>query len=346
MGASEVEAAYAAAIDFGFEPLRIGLDAVGKHARECALVSTSPTWMRAYLEAVGRDTQGAGLGLLGVTRDRFKREWRELLEALTGARALSEGVPPAWERVISERIFDDSKVLWRVRSHIVAILVQADPRWDGVPPEEAEELLEAYGVRRKPGLIRCAGAFEVIVGGRTYRAGDFPPVAHLPDAWSEAWIDGLVRAGIRTVTTVENEYPFLSYVEERGGHDGLGRDGEIVVYVAGFPTPALVATLSGLAGRSPTTQFRHWGDADVGGVRIWRFLRGRLGRPLDVFRTTAEWVRAEAASGGRPLSQVERASLARLRAELASDSRSDAQTMRAMIDALLAGGRKLEQERF
>jgi Uncharacterized protein conserved in bacteria C-term(DUF2220) len=114
------------------------------------------------------------------------------------------------------------------------------------------------------------------------------------------------------ITTIENEYPFLSYIEDAGGPAGLTSRDEVAVYTAGFPTPRLVATLASLAARSGAA-FQHWGDADVGGLRIWWFLRSRLACPLTLVRTTAEWVAAEASSGGRPLSNIERRALARMK---------------------------------
>src|SRR5207245_11286530 len=92
-----------------------------------------------------------------------------------------------------------------------------DPRWDGIPLEDATDLLEAYGVRRKPGLIRCAGSGAIRVAGREYRLDDCTPVAHLPDGWSGAWVDALANSGVRLVRTSGNELPLVSCVAEAGG---------------------------------------------------------------------------------------------------------------------------------
>src|SRR5260370_33251118 len=124
-----------------------------------------------------------------MRRDRCRGEWRELVPAVPLADALAAGITPAWERIVSERLLGDSKLLGRVRSHIVSLLLRSDPRWDGVPPNEAGDLLEPYGVRRKPGLIRCAGVVSVHVNPRLYKLEDFGPVAHLPGGWAEAWIE-------------------------------------------------------------------------------------------------------------------------------------------------------------
>jgi hypothetical protein len=342
---ANVTTAYEIAKQFGFEPLATCLSQIEHHAT-CVAGKTEPAWMRDFLEKFATGVRNADLSIIGMQRDRFKREWRELASALTVAAALACGITPAWERIVSEKLLGDSKLLGRVRSHVVSLLLRADPRWDGVPLNEAGDLLEFYGVRRKPGLIRCAGVLTLLVRSRVYQLEDFVPVAHLPDAWAEPWLEAVLKSGVRTLTTVENEYPFLSYVEEAGGPSGLGMRGELVVYTAGFPTPALMSVLTLLSRRFGDISFRHWGDADVGGIRIWWFLRQRLGRSIELFRTTAAWVEAEVTGGGRLLSGSEKHGLRRLQAELESASGSDIAGVRDLIDVLLKHGIKLEQERF
>ena len=43
-----------------------------------------------------------------------------------------------------------------MRPLVVDVLLRADPRWEGLSRDDAPDLLEAYGVRRKPALLRCA----------------------------------------------------------------------------------------------------------------------------------------------------------------------------------------------
>jgi hypothetical protein len=302
--------------------------------------------MQEHLRAIARGTRKADLRTLGMSRDRFKRQWRDLLPALTAAAGLAGGIAPAWERLISERLLGDSKLLGRLRPLVIGLLVRADPRWEGLPVEDSGDLLDVYGVRRKPGLIRCAGAAPLRVGGALYRMEDFVPIAHLPLTWTEAWLEGVHEAGIRQVTTIENEYSFLAYVEESGGPAGLGARRELVVYTAGFPDPALTATLARLAERAVGVSFRHWGDADVGGIRIWYYLRSRLRRPLDVYRSTSAWILAEAVRGGKALTSLEAAALARIDAELTALEGEDIAAARAAVAAMLACGLKFEQERY
>jgi len=152
------------------------------------------------------------------------------------------------------------------------------------------------------------------------------------------------------MTTIENETPFLAYVEEAGGPAGLGDRGELAVYTAGFPDPTLLDALATIAARKPSVEFRHWGDADLGGLRIWWLIRTRLGCPVALYRTRAEWLEATVARGGaQALEDGERAGLARLRRQLEASPWAGAADLGdavELIAMLVRLGRKAEQERW
>lgn len=361
LGPAELEAAYRLARADGFEPLGEALEALAAHARGLTgppvltaagaappAGTAPPEWMRVFLLRAAEGARRADLGPIGMSRERFKRERRETLDALTAAAAIAGGAA-GWERVVSERVLGDSKRLAAIRPRVADLLARADPRWEGLLPEETAGLLEAYGVRRRPGLLRCAGRAILAVGGREYRLEDFVPTAHLPETWGPAWIGGIVASAPAWITTIENEYPFLAYAEEAGGPAGLGARGEVAVYTAGFPAPAIVDALAEVARLSPDTRFRHWGDADLGGLRIWWLLRTRLGRPLAPFRTDAGWLEREAGRGGVALGDAERAALGRLRDQLGASPAAagpDVVAAIGLVDALLRLGVKVEQERY
>ena len=236
IGSQEIERAYRLAMADGFEPLADALAALAAHVR--ALRSDAgPDWLGRFLARVEEGATKADLSALGTTRDRFKRERRDVLAALTACSALARGTLGGWQRVVSERLFGDSKRLGALRARVVEFLIRADPRWDGIGPDDAAELLEAYGVRRKPAVLQCAGCATLHVAGRAYRLEDFRPTAHLPGEWAKAWIDALSSPAVACITTIENEFPYLAYVEAAGGPAGLGARGEIVVYTGGFPPP-------------------------------------------------------------------------------------------------------------
>lgn len=349
IGPDEIDTAYRLAGTEGFEPLAVALAALGSHAR--ALKSPAGTdWMTRFLTRVEEGAAAADLSVLGMARERFKRERRDVIDALRAATHLATGEVAGWERVVSERLFADSKRLGALRARVVDLLIRADPRWDGIAPDDASELLEAYGVRRKPGVLHCAGRAVLEVAGRCYRLEDFVPTAHVPGAWAASWVDALSSPGLTCVTTIENEFPFLAYVDEAGGPEGLGARGEIAVYTAGFPTPLLADSLAAIARHDPAKRLQHWGDADAGGLRIWWLLRTRVARPVALVRTTAAWVaRVADEGGGARLPSGDRAALRRLRDQLSSApcaAEDDVRDAIALIDVLLALGVKVEQERY
>lgn len=365
MGPAEVRAAYAVAAACGYRPLRAALDAlIGEVERLLAAAEQgqdAPDWWRAYLGGVRHAAQDADLRPLGIgTRARIKTEWPELRDALAAADRLSRTLD-GWARHVSETLFADSKRLTAISARVAGILRVADPRWSDVEaPADPGEVLQAYGIRRRPPTITCAGAVVLRRGGaagertREYQLADFQPVAVLPGAWGPALAAGALAAGIRTVTTVENEYPFFSYVEEAGGPEGLGDRGELVVWTSGFLADHLLDLLTRMAAEGgPEMSFRHWGDADPAGLSIWWQIRSRLGRPVALYRSTAEWVEHAAGREGQPLTEADRRLLAahvdRFRAaakELPTEvPPHDVLQAAALAKALLRLEVKLEQER-
>ncbi|WP_224242321.1 Wadjet anti-phage system protein JetD domain-containing protein [Hyalangium gracile] len=346
LGPEHVDTAYALAREFGYEPLASILAMLAEHVRDLSARAEVP-WARAFLAAASVELARGEGGRLGASRERLKRDWRDWRDALTAAAALAGGAQ-GWERVVSERLFTDSKRLAAIRGQVAGVLVRMDPRLAEAAPEEPQEVLEAYGLRRRPGLVRCAGCAELRVGGRQYRLEDFAPSAHLPEGWAEAWVEGVSAAAVDVITTVENEYPFLSYIEEAGGPWALGARRELVVYTGGFPPPVLSRALGLLSARRADVRFRHWGDADLGGLRIWWHLRRSLARPLELFRTTPEWLlrHHQRAQG---LSASEHSELERLLQALRGSAEADCPDVREacrLVELLLSLGFKVEQERY
>jgi hypothetical protein len=344
LGPAEVDPALEQARRLGFLPLG---DALAALTTTCAsLRGGGPSWLDQMLDDVRVGAATANLSPLRISRERFKRDHHDVVDALRTAVALWRG-ESGWERVVSERLFGNSKRIASLRGELGRLLVLLDPRFAGLEAGDVGDVLEVCGLRRKPGFVACAGDFAIPVSDRSYRLADFTPSAWLP----EAWLPMVARAGASTttVTTIENEVPFFAYVEEAGGPAALGLRGELVVYVAGFPGPHVVALLAELRQNNPTLAVRHWGDADLGGLRIWWFLRKRLG-PIALFRTTSSWVEQHAA-GARSLPRQERGALAHLRDQLSAHLELDPEAVDvvaavALADTLVKRGIKIEQERW
>jgi hypothetical protein len=132
-----------------------------------------------------------------------------------------------------------------------------------------------------------------------------------------------------SVITVENATSFSELAAVRPAST-------LLVFTAGFASPTVVRLLQAIRAVAPSIQFWHWGDMDVGGLRILAHLRRHLEtvRPLAMDSRTFERHRIHA----QPLTQRERDSLLSLGTlELVADCGP-------LIGSLLAAGQKLEQE--
>ncbi len=345
LGPMQVEAAYQVARADGFVPLHEALSRLSAHSRALAAES-GIEWFSAELERVANAADRGELLIPKVKSERFKRDEKDILDSLTAATARVAGVQ-GMERVVSERIFGDSKRLAAVRGHTERCLLAWDPRWRGVGEEAMRSsLLSEYGVMYKPLYLSISGCAALRVNARTYQLEDFVPAAQLPEDWSNALSEGLSDADLQTITTIENETSFFQYIEAEGGPQRLGARGEVVIYTGGFPAMVLTDVLRAVGEAQRDMTFRHWGDADAGGLEIWWVLRTRIGRPISLFRTTADWVRQQSSRRGRPLTPQDRKTLSRLEQRISAASGPDVEAALELRAAIMSGNTKFEQERW
>ncbi len=253
-------------------------------------------------------------------------QWnRDLLRALDGLARLEQ---PLSERLLSVRLFADSKRLAGLRSAIVAVLRRCDPRANEFGDDE-RALLQAHLLERIPEYVPIAGPLMLHWPGegQVLDLQGFAGGLALP---GRALLDSRVQScAARALVTVENATSFHELLAERPPEI-------LAAYSAGFAGPPLLALLQQVCRAAPHLARYHWGDLDPAGLRILAHLRRHLGavRPLAMDAVTLERHRDRA----RPLSAGERKSLQQLRRQpLLSDCRP-------LIDAMLELGYKLEQE--
>src|SRR5262249_54446899 len=109
VGPDEIAAAYAIGAADGFAPLSTAIERVGRQVGEVAPAPMA-AWFRDYLGRVDEALANADPGVVGMGRERFKRDVIDVADALAAAAAISAGID-AWERMLSERIFGRSKRL-------------------------------------------------------------------------------------------------------------------------------------------------------------------------------------------------------------------------------------------
>jgi DNA topoisomerase VI subunit A len=87
-----------------------------------------------------------------------------------------------------------------------------------------------------------------------------------PDLVSEI----TAAAEVPYLLTIENLASFQRHVREIA-------DNAVVIYTAGFPSPSLSKILQRLDEALPNEcRFYHWGDRDVGGIRIFSHIEKQL----------------------------------------------------------------------
>lgn len=114
LGPDELPVAYRLGTADGFTPLSDVINAFCSRLKTLRS-ATLPDWMDRFFDQVENGARQADFSLLGMRRERFKRERQEIEDALFAAAALSQGIQ-GWERTVSERLFGFSKRFATVRN--------------------------------------------------------------------------------------------------------------------------------------------------------------------------------------------------------------------------------------
>jgi hypothetical protein len=252
---------------------------------------------------------------------------RDLLHALD---ALAELSSPTLERKLSVLLFNDSKRLEDLRPQLLAALRHFSPHAATAGIDEWD-LLRAHHLHRPHVLTMLAGPLvlrqSIEKAGALLDLTAWPSGLGLPDELLRS-VD-IVACPARAIRTIEN---LTSYHELL-----LRRPSDLlVIYSGGFPHPTLLTLLLQLQAADPALPFYHWGDIDLGGLRILLHLRQHLATVHTLAMRSCSL--AEAQVHTRPLGSTERSQLHQLTQEpLLADCRE-------LIAAMLKHNQKLEQE--
>lgn len=223
-------------------------------------------------------------------------------------------------RRMSASLFFDSK---RIEAIVPALDVLTSESIES-PRRDVEEVLSPLGLVKLPYPILIGGRFQVHLNDNQIiksppRFLGFPPQdikAIFPDTHES------------NLLTVEN---LTTFNEVCNGT--LGPVDGIVIYTAGMPSPALLRVYRILLQGSPMLKRRHWGDIDLGGLRIAAALARQDDRPLEL------WMMDPAELEGVPY-----------RKELSAEERREIQCIghqhgwQEITDRIAEDGRAIEQE--
>jgi hypothetical protein len=247
-------------------------------------------------------------------------------DLLASLAALAQLREPALERKFSVQLFGDSKRFEDLRGAVIRTLRRHDPE-SAVFGDDDGALLRAYRLERAPEYVPIAGPLILQSDHQTFDLTPFIAGVAIPaTTLNQA---PTYRCEGSSVVTVENSTSFSEFITAKPAST-------LAIYTGGFAGPAVVGMLSKIRAWRPELPFFHWGDLDVGGLRILAHLRKNLGEvePLAMDSAVCDLYM----NRSQPLNTNEREGLTQLRAEsLLIDCVE-------LIDHLLKTDRKLEQE--
>ena len=168
------------------------------------------------------------------------------------------------ERVMSLKLYGDSKHFEKnVRPSVLSILRRIRTG------ERDEELLSAYSVVRYPEEFMFSGNLSIEFDDE--RINDFSALngsVAITSTDVERAV-GCSSSNIRRIITVENKANYIHLVFNR-------EDDELVIFLGGFFSPAKGRFLSLIHKSFPEAEYRHTGDIDIGGFRIFTQLKALI----------------------------------------------------------------------
>lgn len=185
--------------------------------------------------------------------------------------------------------------------------------------------MRAYRLERAPEYVPIAGPLILQSDHQTFDLTPFVAGVAIP-ATTLNHVTAH-RCDGSAVVTVENSTSFSEFITAKPAST-------LAIYTGGFAGPAVVGMLSKIRAGRPELPFLHWGDLDVGGLRILAHLRKNLGevKPLAMDVAVCDLYLKRS----QPLNANEREGLMQLRAE------SMLIDCVELIDHLLRTDRKLE----
>ncbi len=265
---------------------------------------------------------------LKLSDDPADARWnRDLLLALD---ALARLRSPTLERKFSVQLFGDSKRFEALRGAALTVLRRSDPE-SSVYGDDDKALLRAHHLERAPEYAPVAGPLvlrleesleERLIDLAPFAQGVALPATMLREA-------EVADCAASALVTIENLTSFSEFVAVKPSPI-------LAIFTGGFASPTIISLLRGVRAARPDLAFFHWGDLDVGGLRILAHLRKSIGdiEPLAMDVATFDAHRKHA----QPLGRNEREGLTQLR------GRIELADCVPLIERLLEADQKLEQE--
>ncbi|EJG1566160.1 hypothetical protein CIR73_RS07745 [Vibrio parahaemolyticus] len=163
-------------------------------------------------------------------------------------------------RTLSVKLFKDSKWLEQLKLTISNLLKPETPELDDLKPDA---VLAYWGLYRFPPSLKMKGNLTIkTTKGLLCVDNAWPFIGIPPDAIK----DVIVTTEPSYVLFIENKTTFERYCREID-------DGGLIIYTNGFPSRRWHSVFKSLdIALNSSVSFYHWGDIDLGGFKILRFM--------------------------------------------------------------------------
>lgn len=263
------------------------------YERLCDLIQHTPLVKKLAGAFLYLDNHALDIPLYDKLRDDIEAHWLEhksfhkcsigqyetLAKGFQGAHlalTLYQAKEPIDYRHFSIKAFKDSKKLSSYKGLVANLLKSQFPELEGF---DIDEVFRFFGITPIEQPILVSGSLSFTQHGSVLDAS-FPPVVGLFP--SEELVVS-TQTSITDVTTIENQASFMRYIKEEK------QPNEVVLYTAGIPTPTFITLFQKISKELDIqTIFRHWGDIDLGGFKIWNILNKSIEREVKPYRMSPD----------------------------------------------------------
>ncbi len=234
---------------------------------------------------------------------------------------------PVWRRRFSAEVLHDSKLFEKkYQKKVVTVLEHYSPLCAEGMTED--DVLRVHGIKTysqtlewKGPLIYRIDSGEIVIDSSVNRFGTVLNAQTLEHASPTA------LPGIRQIMLIENKanYESMDY-----------REDALYIFCHGFFSPKELKFLGSLASLAEEgTEYLHWGDMDLGGIRIFLYNQRKLFPELRPYRMDREaYEYAVTAGAGIPIESDKKEKLRKM----------DAGCLEELKNCILEYGMEIEQE--
>ena len=274
-------------------------------------------WLLAYYDKL--------LGKLTAGKIVIEAEDEMLFRCLNAVTEQKEFV---WERIFSERIFCDSKMMRFKSSYkdrIFTILKKYSPYYE--EGMSKDELFSMFNIHSFGQNLEWKGAIKYITDDKNIVDTALNPYGTVLNAQTLEHSVPVELSNCKMIMTIENKanYESLPYDEN-----------VLYIFCHGYFTPKEVRFLKELYQLVKSDcEFYHWGDMDFGGISIFQFIKAKIFPELKPYKMDKEnFKKAIEAGAGIALKSTTRELLIK----------KDAGMLKELKAAILETNMTIEQE--